>query len=63
MRRCEIIFELIEDHDCDPRTLLDALVRALPEDIAREHIEYILRVGDYSMRLDDDGNLIKQECE
>ena len=62
-RRAEIISELLEVHEVDARTFLDAIVRALPEDVAIEHIEFVLRTYDYSVRLNDDKNLISRDAE
>lgn len=59
----DLIFELIEDHNHDPRELLKSLALALPSAVLIEHLEYISDVEDWTYKVNSDGEIYDSEKE
>lgn len=57
MSTTDIVYELIEDYNHDPRQLLESLVRALPYAVLVDHLEYISDVEDWTWRVNGKGEI------
>lgn len=56
-----LIETLIEEHNHDPKALLESLVRALPSRVVIDHLEWVSDQEDWTFKVNADGAIYDSE--